>query len=102
MGKGEVDLGSMKHCVIFGNQTLWQGSLQRDLFERGRTDRHDGGPEAELRPERLRLSLEAGAQQRGSQAVSREGSREGKGDDGAGEQAQGGERDARGQDQATL
>ena len=34
--------------------------------------------------------------------VSREGSWEGEGDDGAGEQAQGGERDARGQDQAPL
>merc|ERR1712117_643580 len=73
-----------------------------DLSENERTDRQDGGAEAELRPERLRLSLQAGAQQRGSQAVSREGSWEGEGDDGAGEQAQGGERDARGQDQAPI
>merc|ERR1712012_881705 len=73
-----------------------------DLSENERTDRNDGGAEAELRPERLRLPLQAGAQQRGRQAVSREGAREGEGDDGAGEQAQGGERDARGQDQAPL
>merc|ERR1712241_1186859 len=73
-----------------------------DLSENERTDRNDGGAEAELRPERLRLPLEAGAQQRGGQAVSREGAGEGEGDDGSGEQAQGRERDARGQDQATL
>ena len=43
--------------------------FQIDLSENERTDRNDGGAEAELRPERLRLSLQAGAQQRGSQTV---------------------------------
>ena len=35
--------------------------------------RQDGSPKAELRPERLRLRLEAGAQQRGREKVTRSG-----------------------------